>query len=207
MFIIELPNPSEFSALLPLPLPHLRLVKIQSTVHQTEAHMHSVWVRASISPPLFCFVNKMDYNRIYYNGLHVKLRVFIGSDLYQLGHEIKYTFHCVLWWRVWKQWSTLVLLNLQPLDTGARSFVPGLQWDTYWNWEEAFTSFCSNLTLPVFKVLISGFVPLKGVDQFGCWTCMMRDIYFELFTVKKHYLRIFLYVRFTAWWREWIVSG
>ena len=107
MFIIELPNPSEFSALLPLPLPHLRLVKIQSTVHQTEAHMHSVWVRASISPPLFCFVNKMDYNRIYYNGLHVKLRVFIGSDLYQLGHEIKYTFHCVLWWRVWKQWSTL----------------------------------------------------------------------------------------------------
>lgn len=38
----------------------------------------------------------MSYNRIYYNGLHVKIPVFIGSDLYQLGHEIKHTFLCIV---------------------------------------------------------------------------------------------------------------
>lgn len=70
----------------PSPSPPAPSQEIQNTVHQTEAHMHSVWVRASISPPLFCFVNKIDCNRICYNGLHVKLRAFIGSDVYQLGH-------------------------------------------------------------------------------------------------------------------------
>ena len=139
--------------------------------------------------------------------MHVKIMCFCWFRFVPV-RSWNYTFHCVLWWKVWKHWSALVLLNFQPLDTDASLFLPRLQWDEYWNWEEAFISFCSNLTLPVFKVLISGFVPLKDVDQFGCcWTCMMRHIYFELFTVKKHYLGIFLYMRFTAWWREWIVSG